>query len=55
MLLFTEREGEPDGRPDGMAEMKAYAGELAARRVLQRGAPLERPSASARKSSRDSG
>jgi hypothetical protein len=48
MLLFTQPGGEPCPEPDGMAEMKKFAGELAQEGKLRRGAPLAADSAGAR-------
>lgn len=40
MLLFTGPKGTPTPEPEHFAEMTRYAGELASRRKLRRGAPL---------------
>ena len=53
MLLFMERKGAPTGGPDGFAEMKKFAGELASQGKLRRGAPLPAESAGARVRVRD--
>ncbi len=53
MLLFLARQGAPAGDPDGMAEMKTFAGELASQGKLRRGAPLVDESAAARVRVRD--
>ena len=47
VLLFTERKGAPAPEPAGMAEMGKFAGELASRGILKRGAPLASESAAA--------
>jgi hypothetical protein len=53
MFLFLERKGEEHRAPRDFAEMKKFAGELAARGTLRRGAPLEPESIAARVRVRD--
>src|SRR5262245_60334387 len=48
MLLFMVQSGAPDPEPAAFAEMKAFAGALADRGRLRRGAPLVADSAGAR-------
>jgi hypothetical protein len=47
LLLFIERKGTPPPEKEGLAAMTAYSGELRARGVLRRGAPLAPASAGA--------
>jgi hypothetical protein len=53
MLLFVEPTGVPERDPRGFAEMTKFAGELASKGKLRRGAPLGAASAGARVRVRD--
>jgi len=53
MLLFLQRKGQPEGDPAAFAAMGKFAGELAGRGMLRRGAPLAVEATGARIRMRD--